>query len=57
MKAWGPNFSSLKYGTKCWDGFPGGGGGGGALKLFFDGVCASRNPEMGVLSADYKHKI
>ena len=34
--------------------------GGGALELFFDRVRVpndERNPEMGFLRADYKHKI
>ena len=35
----------------------GGGGGGGGTRIIFWRGCASRNPEMGVLRADYKHKI
>ena len=35
---------------------PGGGGGGGGTWIIFWRGCASRNPEMGVLRADYKHK-
>ena len=48
--------------TRSWGGLhllrpaaPGEGGGGTQI-IFWRG-CASRNPEMGVLRADYKHKI
>ena len=31
--------------------------GGGGTQIIFWWGCASQNPEMGVLRADYKHKI